>query len=67
MKVKVAIPYRPWHKDKVEPCVLNLADDLTRDPMISAFVGGEVCVHVAFDREARRVTFSFAAIPSAVE
>ncbi len=59
MKKKLTIPYRPWHTDKLEPYIADLADKLSRDPIIGKFIGPDMRVSVELDVDKKRVRFSF--------
>jgi hypothetical protein len=59
MKKKLTIPYRPWHTDKVEPYVYDLAKRLAKDGMIGGLLGPDFKVLVKFDAQAKRITYSF--------
>lgn len=58
-KRKLKIPYRPWHTDQIEPYVMNLADQLSNDPMIAGLLGPNFKVIVDYNAAAKRVTYSF--------
>lgn len=60
-KKKLTVPYRPWHTDKIEPYVMNLADQLSDDPMIAGLLGRNFKVLVDYNAVAKRITYSFRA------
>lgn len=57
--VRLAVPYRPWDKEKIEPYVRNLAYGLTNDYMMAGLLGRSFGVVVHFDERRKRIAFLF--------
>ena len=58
-KKKLTVPGGQRYSDPLEPYVMKVADDLSNDPVIAAFLGPRFKVIVDYDAHARRITYSF--------
>lgn len=58
--LKLTIPYRPHHTEKIEPYVQRVAlQQLGRDGMFRGLLGDDFKVYVRVDRTATRIIYSF--------
>jgi hypothetical protein len=59
LPLKLTIPYRPCHTDKIEPYVQKVALELARDGMFGGLLGHEFKVYVRVHRNPKRIVYSF--------
>ncbi len=61
LPMKLTLPYRPWHTEKIVPYAMHVAQGLARDGMFRGLLGHDFQVFVRVEREAKRIVYSFRA------